>query len=193
MLLKILSRRCIVIAALLPTVVIYQTLPAKAQTSHSRIVEDVYQYYTNGKLFTALVGLMDACLLGRPDGVIPIHTKAAPPKRPFTAVEFCITIHAAAAATGLMRTNLYRRKESAGNNPAFAFAVGFGFGLSMPERYATYLAADPQLMDSVSADCVVGKGGHKECEISGALQAIRAKADLDRLAKLYPAGREGEW
>lgn len=70
------------------------------------------------------------------------------------------------------------------SNPAYAFAVGFGLGIAEPQKYQAYRSATEEMIDTVSADCVQGKGGRQECSIAGALQAIRAAEDIKRLARL---------
>jgi len=80
-------------------------------------------------------------------------------------------------------------RETHLKNPAYAFAVGFGLGIANPEKYAAYTSATDTMIDQVSTDCVLGKGGREECYIAGALHAIRAAEDMKRLARPHPVAQ----
>jgi hypothetical protein len=163
---------------------------AAAQTKRSSIVEEVYKAYTHPSLRGQTLVITGICMLGQPDSSIKGFREATGTKAVITPVQYCVSIYAAADAQKVFVREVERANgEIYLKNPAYAFAVGFGLGIATPEKYAGYTSASDAMIDQVSADCVLGKGGREECSIAGALQAIRAAEDMKRLARLHPVAR----
>jgi hypothetical protein len=163
---------------------------ATAQTKQSSIVEEIYKAYTHPTLRGQALIIAGTCMLGYPKDSIQLYRDATGTKAVITPVQYCVSIHAAADAQKVFVREIERANSDIYlKNPAYAFAVGFGLGIATPEKYAAYASASDAMIDQVSADCVLGKGGREECSIAGALQAIRAAEDMKRLARLYPVGR----
>jgi hypothetical protein len=163
---------------------------AAAQTMRSSIVEEVYEAYTHPTLRGQALIIAGTCMLGKPDESIRLYREATSTTAVITPVQYCVSIYAAADAQKVFVSEIERADGDIYlKNPAYAFAVGFGLGIASPEKYAAYTSASDAMIDQVSDDCVLGKGGREECSIAGALQAIRAAEDMERLAALYPVAQ----
>lgn len=163
---------------------------AAAQTKRSSIVDELYKAYSDRKLLANTLVITGSCMMGSPQGPMKIHREATGARTTFNPMQFCVSIYAAADAQKILASEIERANPDTHlKNPAYAFAVGFGLGIATPEKYAGYASASDAMIDQVSADCVLGKGGREECSIAGALQAIRAAEDMKRLARLHPVAR----
>lgn len=163
---------------------------AVAQTKRSAIVEEVYRAYAHPTLRGQALIITGTCMLGKPEESIRLFRQATSTKAAISALQFCVTVYAAADAQKVFVREVERANgDIYTNNPAYAFAVGFGLGIADPLKYQSYRAATDEMIDTVSADCVQGKGGRHECSIAGALQAIHAAEDMKRLARLHPVAQ----
>jgi hypothetical protein len=71
---------------------------ATTQTKHSSIVEELYEAYSDRELLANMLVITGSCMLGSPQGPMKIHREAMGTHTPFNAVQFCLSIYAAADA-----------------------------------------------------------------------------------------------
>lgn len=162
--------------------------PVYAQSGY--IDEAVYRFYAPSSMQETVQIAAANCLLGGGDKSMTGYRTSSQDTNALSVSRYCTSVFAATEAhKKLVGMVEFHRDTELRSDTAFAFALGFVLGIAEPAKYAQYAKASDQMIDNISEGCMPlsGNQNRQDCMIAGALRAIRAEAELIRLAQRFPS------